>query len=125
GDDQSLMLARAQRSLDRAKVVVVGHTAEDLMRNVSRYEGFLYPGDDDAEPAFKPRFLRTADGRLATLAAPVTDERLLRQFERHPDIVAIDAFADRPRRRVPYSLAVASWLENDFHVRMAFGRVPR
>jgi hypothetical protein len=125
GDDQSLMLARAQRTLDRAPIVVIGHTAEDLMRNVSRYEGFLYPGSDDAEPAFKPRFLRTTDGRLATLAAPVTDERLLRQFERHPDMVAIDAFADRPRRRFPFSLAVASWFVNDFHVRAALARVPR
>ncbi len=127
GDDQSLLLARAQRDRDRAPVVVIGHTGEGLMRNVSRYRGFIDPGGrgGDGEPAFKPRFLRTADGRLATLAAPVTDERLLREFERHPDIVAIDAFADRPRRRFPYTLATASWLLNDWNVRTALARVPR
>lgn len=124
GDDQSLMLARAQRTLDRAPAVVIGHSAEDLLRNVSRYEGFLYPGGD-GEPAFKPRFVLTADGRLATLAPPVTDEPSLRAFERYPDMAAIDAFVDRPRRTFPYTIAIARWLLTDFHVRATIRGVPR
>jgi hypothetical protein len=122
GDDQSLILERSQRALVRAPVLVLAHTAEDLLRNVSQYEPLLYPSLDE-EPAFKPRFVMPG---LRRIDAPAADEPSLRAFERNPDgFLLNDWFSDRPRRGFPYTLAIARWLLSDFHVRARIRGVPR
>jgi hypothetical protein len=124
GSDQAMMLFRAQRHLDAAPVVVLGHVSENVLRNVSQYRQLLYPGQGE-ELAFKPSFT-VQDGELRLRPVPVTSEADVEAFERDPDVcLRFDAFRSRPRRNFPYSFALARWLLADFHVRARLLDVPR
>lgn len=122
GSDQAFMLWRAQRHLDMAPVVVLGHLSENILRNVNQYRNLLYPGQ---ELFFKPRFVQQ-DGALVAVPIPIRTAQDFQQLESDPASVLLhDAFLDRPRRAFPYTLAVARWLVDDFHVRSKLAGVPR
>jgi hypothetical protein len=124
GTDQALMLFRAQRALDTAPVVVLGHVSENVMRNVNQYRDLLYPGEDQ-ELYFKPAF-SLRDGRLEVVPVPVRTAADFQAFQKHPDgFLSIDAFRGRPRRSFPYSAALARWAVVDFHVRTHVAGIPR
>ena len=124
GSDQSVMLFRAQRHLDTAPVVVLGHVSENVLRNVNQYRQLLYPGQGE-ELAFKPSFT-VQDGELRQRPVPVNSEADVEAFERDPDVfLPFDAFRSRPLRSFPYSFALARWLLADFHVRARLLDVPR
>ena len=110
GADQALLLFRAQQSIDRAHVVILGHASEDIMRSVSQLELLLYPTDETVW-SFKPRFTLTS-GALTRI---------------DPDRSLDDDyfFRTRPRRRFPYSFAIARWLLTDFDVRARVRGVAR
>lgn len=121
GSDQALMLFRAQQHLDSAPVVILGHLSENILRNVSRYRGLLYPG---AVLQFKPRFVVRGD-RLGYVPIPVNSMHDFRALEENPDsVLAGDALLARPRRRFPYSIALVRWLTQDFKVRATILGVP-
>jgi hypothetical protein len=122
GSDQALMLFRAQRHLDRSRLVILGHTTENILRNVNQSRHFLYPGN---ALGFKPRFVLD-NGSLRyvppVIRAPGDFERLVRNPEA---MLALDAFVSRPRRSFPYSIALGRWLASDYHVRARLAGVPR
>ncbi|MET0395687.1 MAG: hypothetical protein ABW277_02565 [Longimicrobiaceae bacterium] len=123
GSDQALMLARAQRGLDRAPVVILGHISENVLRNVNQYRVLLYP---DQELYFKPRFLLAPGGGLRLVPVPVRTAADLRALPDHPErFLAHDAFLARPRPGFPYTAALVRWALGDFHVRAQLAGVPR
>jgi hypothetical protein len=110
GSDQATMLYRAQRAVDSAPVVIFAHLTENVMRNVNRYANLLYPG---SPLRFKPRYVLSGD-TLLYLAAPVESVEDFTRVERHPAAtLEPDALLARPRRRFPYSLALARWMVTD------------
>src|SRR5262249_1678204 len=114
GSDQALMLFRAQRGLDRAPVVVLGHLSENVMRNVNQYQRLLYPA---SRLRFKPRFL-LAGRELRWLRIPVQDAADYRAVADDPARFLVhDAFVDRPRPHFPYSVQLLRWLVTDSYVR--------
>ncbi len=122
GSDQAFMLWRAQRHLDTAPVVVLGHLSENILRNVNQYRNLLYPG---RELFFKPRFVQD-DGALVEVPVPIRTAQDFQQLESDPaSVLRHEAFLDRPRRAFPYTLALARWLVADFHVRSQLAGVPR
>jgi len=123
GSDQALMLVRAQRHLDRAPVVLLGHISENILRNVNQYRVLLYP---DQELYFKPRFVLAPRGGLRFVPVPVRTAADLRALPDHPErFLAHDAFLARPRPGFPYTVALARWALADFHVRAQLAGVPR
>ena len=123
GSDQALMLFRAQRHLDRAPVVILGHISENILRNVNQYRVLLYP---DQELFLKPRFLLGPRGELRFVPVPVRTPADLRALPRDPErFLPYDAFMARPRPGFPYSWTLARWAFTDFHVRAQLAGVPR
>ncbi|MBD0319061.1 MAG: hypothetical protein ICV87_01915 [Gemmatimonadetes bacterium] len=122
GSDQALMLFRAQRHLDRAPVVILGHISENILRNVNQYRVLLYP---DQELYLKPRFLLER-GELRFVPVPVRTAAELRALPDHPErFLAHDAFMARPRPGFPYTWALVRWGLRDFHVRAQLAGIPR
>jgi hypothetical protein len=122
GSDQAFMLFRSQRELDRAPVVVLAHVSENILRNVNQYRNLLYPG---SELGFKPRF-QLAGGELVYLPPPIRDAGDYRVLEARPEALLRDeAFLDRPRRSFPFSLSLARFMLEDYHVRSAISGIPR
>ncbi len=123
GSDQALMLVRAQRHLDRAPVVVLGHISENILRNVNQYRVLLYP---DQELYFKPRFLPGPRGELRYVPVPVRTAADLRALPDDPErYLPHDAFLARPRPGFPYTAALVRWALADFHLRARLAGVPR
>jgi hypothetical protein len=121
GSDQALMLFEAQRQLDRAPVVILGHLAENVLRNVNQYQGLLYP---ESRIRFKPRFL-LEDGQLRWLPLPVADADAYHAIAARPErFLTHDAFVDRPRPRFPYTLHLVRWLLDDSYARSRLARSP-
>lgn len=124
GSDQALMLYRAQRRLDAAPTVILGHVSENILRNVNQYRALLYPGPGQ-EMSFKPAFTLSGS-RLQQVPPPVASADDLDRFVRDPDAaLALDAFRARPRRGFPYLFALARWGAGDFHVRAFVSGQPR
>lgn len=124
GTDQSLMLFRAQRTMDVAPLMILGHISEDLLRNVNQYRNLLDPGNQSAL-VFKPIFT-LLDDRLRFQPIPVQTDADVRAFARRPDsFLQHDAFRSRPRREFPYSLSLIRWALTDFHVRAHLAELPR
>lgn len=124
GSDQALMLYRAQRRLDTAPTVILGHVSENILRNVNQYRALLYPGPGQ-EMSFKPAFTLSGT-RLQQVPPPVASAEDLERVGRDPDVtLPLDAFRARPRRGFPYLFSLARWGAADFHVRAFAGRQPR
>lgn len=121
GSDQALMLLNAQRHLDRAPIVILGHLTENILRNVNRDRSLLYPG---SHLQFKPRFV-IAKGRLGYVPIPVNSIDDYRALKDDPErVLSGDAFLRRPRREFPYTLSLVRWLTGDIKVRAALSGVP-
>ena len=121
GSDQALMLVRAQQHLDTTPVIILGHLSENILRNVNRYRNLLYAG---SPLQFKPRFVLESDS-LQYLPIPVNSVADFRALERDPDsVLSGDALLVRPRRKFPFSVALARWLTQDFKLRARIAGVP-
>jgi hypothetical protein len=115
GSDQAFLLYRAQRDVDRAPIVILGHLTENVLRNVNQYRELLYPGGDFG---FKPRLHLDAAGKLRRVPVPVRSLAGYRAMEASPERkLPWDAFTSRPRRAFPYTPKLAAWLASDFMVR--------
>ena len=115
GSDQAFLLYRAQRDVDRAPVVILGHLTENILRNVNQYRELLYPGSGFG---FKPRLRLDAAGKLRRVPLPVRSVAAYREMEASPERkLRWDAFTSRPRRAFPYAPKLAEWLATDFMVR--------
>lgn len=122
GSDQAFMLWRAQRHQDHARVVILGHLSENILRNVNQYRNLLYPGQ---EWFFKPRFVLDGD-TLREIPIVVQRRDDFAALMRDPaSVLHHEAFLSRPRRGFPNSIAIARWALQDFHVRAKLARVPR
>jgi len=60
GTDQSYLRFK-HNDCDKAKIVILGHLAENVVRNVNQFSNLLYPARGYA---LKPRFIIAADGSL-------------------------------------------------------------
>jgi len=121
GSDQAVMLFRAQRGLDRAPVVVLGHLSENVMRNVNQYQRLLYPA---SRLRFKPRFL-LAGRDLRWVPAPVESAADYERVAENPAaMLGHDAFLARPRPHFPYCVQLLHWLLTDSYVRARLRREP-
>jgi hypothetical protein len=122
GSDQALMLFRAQRGVDRAPAVILGHLSENLLRNLNQYQQLLYPG---ARNYFKPRYLLEGD-RLVYVPSPVAAQGDIDALVRRPRrYLRHEAMLARPRRAFPYSWALVRWVAGDLHFRSRLGGYPR
>ena len=122
GSDQATMLFHAQRDLDHAPVVILGHISENLLRNINQYRNLLYPGQ---EYFFKPRFKLSGDA-VAVVPIPVQRPTDFQELRRRPaQVLPLDAFLERPRRTFPYTVALIRWGLFDYHVRAALAGRPR
>lgn len=122
GSDQAFMLFRRQAHLDESKAVIMGHLSENILRNVNRHRGLLYPGNS---LSFKPRYERAPTG-LAYLPPPVASMEDWQRLHDDPErVLAPDYFLHRPRRGFPHALALARWIAEDFHVQAELRRIPR
>jgi hypothetical protein len=115
GSDQAFLLYRAQRTGDRAPIVVLVHLTENVLRNVNQFRDLLYPGGGFG---FKPRFRIDARGKLRRVPVPVRAVGEYRVMERSPETaLRWEAFLSRPRRDFPHAPRLVRWLATDFLVR--------
>lgn len=73
GTDQALLRFEQNRA-DEADLVVLGHLSENILRNVNRVRGMLYPS---SPWGFKPRFLVDEAGMLELVPFETSDEEEL------------------------------------------------
>ncbi|MEZ5727826.1 MAG: hypothetical protein R3E48_07485 [Burkholderiaceae bacterium] len=65
GSDQAVMRYEANRKA--AKLVILGHMAENILRNVNQFRNLVYPGN---ELVLKPRYVLSASGELGYVGIP-------------------------------------------------------
>lgn len=121
GSDQAFMLFNAQRHLDRAPIVILGHLSENILRNVNRDRSLLYPG---SYLQFKPRFA-IVEGRLTYVPIPVNSIDDYRALKKNPErVLSGDAFLARPRREFPYTVSLVRWITGDIKVQATLSGIP-
>lgn len=121
GSDQAMMLHHAQRVVDSAPTVLLGHLSENILRNVNQYRQLLYPG---SLLHFKPRLVVAGDS-LAYVPIPITEPADFVRLREHPGLVLRhEGLIDRPRRGFPHTVALARWAANDFKVRAKLAGEP-
>jgi hypothetical protein len=108
GTDQAYLRFRDRTPRDAARVVVLGHWSEDVIRNVNRYRGFLAGN----ALGFKPRFIAGADGDLELLPMPDLGAAQIAQLAEHPELLPHEYFfpggpSGVARLEFPYTLAIA------------------
>jgi hypothetical protein len=115
GTDQSFLRFR-DRIRDGAPVAVLGHLAENAIRNVNRYRGFL----TGLPHGFKPRLLLGERGELELVPLPTLTREQLADVDRRPELLPHEFF--RPggdsgvvALRFPYSRVL---LGVPFHYRV-------
>jgi hypothetical protein len=118
GTDQAY-LRFAHNPPDSARIVILCHLSENIMRNVNRYRDLLYAGQSCG---FKPRFVLNQKGDLELLPIPAIPEDQYADFARHPErYLEYDYFLPGGRSgmrhlRFPYTWSIvrAFW---HFHIR--------
>lgn len=128
GTDQAYLRFR-RNVADRAPIVVLGHMAEDMTRNLTRFRDLT--GDGTQAFAFKPRFEAGDDGALRLLPIPSlspADYRRLVALEGPPLGLEGESFLPGGptgcvRLEPPYALAVARNLGH-WRLRARLGRYP-
>jgi hypothetical protein len=106
GTDQAFLRYR-ERIRDPAPVVVLGHFAENVIRNVNRFRGFLSGG----RFGLKPRFLRGPDGALELLPLAQLSAAEYAELWRRPELLPNEYFlpggaAGVTVLRFPYTLSL-------------------
>jgi hypothetical protein len=66
GTDQAYLRFKHNRQ-DKARIAVLGHFSEDILRNINQYPYLLHPSVDTV---FKPRFALTDTGGLRLISSP-------------------------------------------------------
>ena len=108
GTDQSFLRYRASVA-DEAPVVIMGHSSENIIRNVSSSFDFVYPGDGTG---FKPRFEVDPSGELSLLPLPRFTPESHRLAVAEPEVAFPEDFfvpgggAGTLRLKFPYTLSV-------------------
>jgi hypothetical protein len=123
GTDQAYLRFK-HRIRDAAKIVVLGHWSEDILRNINQFRGFIAP----RAHALKPRFRVDGEGRLVLVPAPVLSPEELADVDRRPELLSYEYF--RPggpsgvvALRFPYSVSLLR-LGWHFRVRARLRREP-
>lgn len=125
GSDQAFLRFR-ENERDQAPVVVLGHLAENIIRNVNQLRGLLHPR---TPRGLKPRFVVDASGALELVPLPSFSlDEYARVVDRPEDHLPHEYFLpDGPsgtlRLRFPFSLSVARAFGN-FRVRAELWREP-
>ena len=125
GSDQAL-LRFEQNTDDEAPVVVLAHLSENIMRNVNRMRGTLYPG---SEFGLKPRFLPDDQGGLMLLPLPAPSAAEFEEMVAGPEAALPHDFfvpggaSGKTRLGFPYTLSLLA-VPQHFHVRAILARVP-
>ena len=89
GSDQAY-LRYSHNALDTAKVIVLVHLSENILRNTNRYAWLQYPG---AAFSFKPRFLTGKNLKLTYLPPPQPSLQQFRKLIAEPEMhLKHDAF---------------------------------
>lgn len=106
GTDQAFLRYR-DRIRDPAPVVVLGHFAENVIRNVNRFRGFLSGG----RFGLKPRFVLGADGGLELLPLAQLSAEEYTDLWRRPELLPEEYFvpggpAGVTVLRFPYTLSL-------------------
>jgi hypothetical protein len=112
GTDQAFLRFK-HRIRDGARIVVLGHWSEDIIRNVNRYRGFLVPNPF----GLKPRFVTEADGRLELLPLPLLDAQEFAALGGRPELIPHEYFhpggpSGVTRLRFPYLLSILRLTSN-------------
>lgn len=125
GTDQAYLRFHENAS-DAAPVVILGHTSENILRNVNRFRALLYSSE-----AFglKPRFIPTAQGRLELLPMPEGDYAAYEKWIHDPARLRHEYFVPGGpsgiyRAAFPYSVTMVRTLFGNFHLRAKLAGEP-
>jgi len=124
GTDQAFLRFR-ENADDEAPVIVLGHLAINILRNVNQFRGLL-----GSNPfGLKPRFVLDGGGELELVPLPTIPEDQIELFHRHPDRYLDHeyfSFEDPSvslRLGFPYLISVLRVFDH-FKMRAALGRRP-
>lgn len=114
GSDQALLRFRqnAESGIDTARVVVLAHLTENIIRNLNQFRGLIYAGNGGL--GFKPRFILGPDGGLELVPLTIPAPEQYDAFIRDPNtLLRHETFAvgsaEGPRRaRFPFALSAAA-----------------
>ena len=126
GTDQSF-LRFLVNSNDAARIVVLGHLSENILRNVNQFRDLLYPGEGKG---FKPRFVLGEGGNLELIPLPKFEPDIYPDAVAYPDkYLDHEFFAPGGESGVvapafPWSFSVLGCLGNA-HVRAKLAGRPR
>jgi len=81
GSDQAFLRFLRQPE-DAAPIVIFGYLSENILRNVNRLRGLLYPG---TVYGLKPRFVLESEGALKLIPLPEFGEDEFRKVVAHPE----------------------------------------
>ena len=82
GTDQAYLRFK-HNTEDHAKVVVLAHLSENILRNVNQFRGFLSPGQ---AYGLKPRFIVDSENKLRLIPLPVFSKNDYESFVRDPHL---------------------------------------
>jgi len=83
GSDQALLRFEVNRA-DRAPLILLGHMAENVARNVNQFRGFLFA---ESTVRLKPRFVLGNDGDLELIPLPDLSRAEYERMLHHPEAV--------------------------------------
>jgi len=126
GTDQSYLRFSVNTN-DSARIVLLGHLSENILRNVNQFRDLLYPGEGRG---FKPRFVLEPDGGLRLVPIPSFEASVYRDVVARPGrYLSHEFFAPGGKSGVaglsfPWSLSVLACLGNP-HVKAKLAGRPR
>ena len=97
GTDQALLRFETNAE-DEAPVVVLGHLSLNVMRNVNRLRGLLYP---QTRYGLKPRFILDENAELELLPLPELTAEEFARWVAHPERTSSTTTSSREAHRVP------------------------
>lgn len=130
GTDQAFLRFR-MNTRDTSKIVILGFTSENILRNVNQYRTLLYFGvHGEGKFGLKPRFIIAPDGGLQLIPLPnftyedfVQMTRAPRRYLAHEYFLP-DGTSGLITRAFPYTLTVAKALAKNFHIRARIKDIP-
>lgn len=126
GTDQAY-LRFLQNVHDPSKVVILGHTTENILRNVNRYRNLLYHSQI---LGLKPRFVLSPRGELELIPLPHDPYSEFIEMTKFPkkklnfDYFVPDGPAGITQGKFPYTPMILKTLLRNFHIRARIAHVP-
>lgn len=122
GTDQAYLRFLGNTS-DTSKVVILGFTTENALRNVNQYKCFLYYGPKGMGFGLKPRFIIGPDGSLQLIPLPKFSYDDFMRMTRFPRRYLTHEYflpggtSGFTWRTFPYTIALVKTLAKNFHIR--------